>query len=746
MSQQHIMGETARSPVARALSPSTITADYQLYGKKKPHTVYTQQELNECTFKPKISENSKVLLQDLTTDPVQERTKQILEQRERRIKEIRSRLEEQKQMTFKPNISDYSFRGKRTNFMESIDEQIQRRREFLEKCEIERKTREEKESIASFTPQITETSKQLGTRGGNVFDRLFTPKKVPSEEQSEMDLNSTTISSESKSKSVRSESCTPTDEKLFHQAKEREQKRKQLEEEALEQAKKLQEFKVNEKSEEFLKAKLIKDLAKAFKDCPREDELTITFSEFVKVLSNLSFSASKKEEQAIIDEIWKIMDVEGSGSIHFERYLSIMMAIFDKNLISKSDEPIRDKLEELGHSIKKLSINKIAFSKINEERFEKIKKETDKDLTFKPNINASTPKKQRESSEQSDTKNEPRYLKLMKQHSEMEEKMKRDREAWEKKKMTDCTFQPRTNSAKKSYGQTHNSNASSVSRFDLLYQMASKPKKPLSEKTAAEREIEECTFRPDTSQTKNVSLSKSIDFDSIKGFKETIGRIRKGNEERERLYNYFNNVREKAATTTDDFKNKKTEFKPFSFQLDKRKKSKPLLYMDVNLGVGKSGRLAIHEGDSAETLASNFAKTYKLDELLQKRLEQLIKHHIDMHEQALENDCCKTDHSNVESHQDSAMNQKENLEPSSSTTNDEEIESSQGDTVSATTLVRDEHDDEFKVVAPKKSSQPPRSKTPTPKTNDFNLRRSYDDSKRSKTPTSISYKSKLPLK
>ena len=33
------------------------TADYATIGKKKQEPVYTEQELKECTFKPKISEN-----------------------------------------------------------------------------------------------------------------------------------------------------------------------------------------------------------------------------------------------------------------------------------------------------------------------------------------------------------------------------------------------------------------------------------------------------------------------------------------------------------------------------------------------------------------------------------------------------------------------------------------------------------------------------------------------------------------
>ena len=40
----------------------------------------------------------------------------------------------------------------------------------------------------------------------------------------------------------------------------------------------------------------------------------------------------------------------------------------------------------------------------------------------------------------------------------------------------------------------------------------------------------------------------------------------------------------------------------------------PLLYVDVNLGQGRTGRIGIYRGDDPVVLAHNFATTYQLDE------------------------------------------------------------------------------------------------------------------------------------
>ena len=56
----------------------------------------------------------------------------------------------------------------------------------------------------------------------------------------------------------------------------------------------------------------------------------------------------------------------------------------------------------------------------------------------------------------------------------------------------------------------------------------------------------------------------------------------------------------RAAPTTST--ERKTEPRPFSFQTDRRQERKqPLLYMDVNLGPGRTGRIGLHGDDDPQS-------------------------------------------------------------------------------------------------------------------------------------------------
>ncbi len=46
--------------------------------------------------------------------------------------------------------------------------------------------------------------------------------------------------------------------------------------------------------------------------------------------------------------------------------------------------------------------------------------------------------------------------------------------------------------------------------------------------------------------------------------------------------------------------------------------------MDVNLGPGKSERIVVFEGDTAEGLADKFASTHGLDSNMRGKLSQLL--------------------------------------------------------------------------------------------------------------------------
>merc|ERR1711879_56121 len=49
-----------------------------------------------------------------------------------------------------------------------------------------------------------------------------------------------------------------------------------------------------------------------------------------------------------------------------------------------------------------------------------------------------------------------------------------------------------------------------------------------------------------------------------------------------------------------------------------------LLYMDVNTGHGRTGRIGVHEGDDLHTLAKNFAIAFQLDAQMECRLEEML--------------------------------------------------------------------------------------------------------------------------
>ncbi|EKF29071.1 hypothetical protein MOQ_007161 [Trypanosoma cruzi marinkellei] len=71
-----------------------------------------------------------------------------------------------------------------------------------------------------------------------------------------------------------------------------------------------------------------------------------------------------------------------------------------------------------------------------------------------------------------------------------------------------------------------------------------------------------------------------------------------------------------------------TVVEPFSLQAEARhlyrEQQKPVLYVDVDLPSGKTGRIGVHRGDEAAVLAKRFGDTYGLNEELRQRLELLL--------------------------------------------------------------------------------------------------------------------------
>lgn len=71
--------------------------------------------------------------------------------------------------------------------------------------------------------------------------------------------------------------------------------------------------------------------------------------------------------------------------------------------------------------------------------------------------------------------------------------------------------------------------------------------------------------------------------------------------------------------------------KPFSFLQREKNKKNVMIYVDVNIAPGKTGRIAVHEGDNPKQLAKNFCNVYHLNEEMEEMLEDLLIQQINDH-------------------------------------------------------------------------------------------------------------------
>eukprot|EP00908_Phaeocystis_cordata_P016484 Transcript_27744.p1 GENE.Transcript_27744~~Transcript_27744.p1 ORF type:complete len:816 (+),score=406.70 Transcript_27744:122-2569(+) len=192
--------------------------------------------------------------------------------------------------------------------------------------------------------------------------------------------------------------------------------------------------------------------------------------------------------------------------------------------------------------------------------------------------------------------------------------------------MKACSFKPEINK-KASVPLSPSKEGNSLEAGERLYHHAT-AKMLAEENVLSTTDLEvaqQCTFKPQIF-TKSYSPQKAAADADAKplGYQQAVGRMRRAQEEREARELEEQSVAAARAATTAAAS--RTDVKPFAFQTDRRQERKqPLLYMDVNLGPGKTGRIGLHQGDDAAMLAANFARAYQLDGSMRDRLQQLIE-------------------------------------------------------------------------------------------------------------------------
>jgi len=73
-----------------------------------------------------------------------------------------------------------------------------------------------------------------------------------------------------------------------------------------------------------------------------------------------------------------------------------------------------------------------------------------------------------------------------------------------------------------------------------------------------------------------------------------------------------------------------SSFKPPSFlNRQKAPKQDVIVYVDVDIAPGKTGRIGIHQGDDPNQLAESFARTYSLNPKMKESLVKLLQSYLD---------------------------------------------------------------------------------------------------------------------
>jgi len=198
----------------------------------------------------------------------------------------------------------------------------------------------------------------------------------------------------------------------------------------------------------------------------------------------------------------------------------------------------------------------------------------------------------------------------------------------DEKEMEHCTFKPLINTTERK-GERQ-----AISVGERLYATAKEKaaEKGPSIPTWELRELEQCTFHPKINKNSPV----------FSGNRKTAGKPSRQAKEREQP-----DKGAKWATAHDlqpdgrsgvhalgpggEDTERTTPMSP-TFRTDQRQRDRthPLLYVDINVGLGKVGRIGLHEGDDPAVLAQNFCLTYSLGDATKLKLVAFLTEQLAM--------------------------------------------------------------------------------------------------------------------
>ena len=301
-----------------------------------------------------------------------------------------------------------------------------------------------------------------------------------------------------------------------------------------------------------------------------------------------------------------------------------------------------EKLFNLIELLKHKNYNRIANQKLQNLKPSEVKAimEKESNLTFKPRINkisdmiAQKKKRYRfeesygekkETYNQFDLIEELYYKEAVRKHN-----IKKQQELKEERELEECTFTPEINRRSRST-QKEISCYPSSEQFERIKEEQEYKKgirkelKKISADQREQEELKECTFHPKinefnpsvfresaipTNYEKEVNRMRIAFFDKLEK-KMKLTEIPRGEN-----YEYYRNLPINPPKCAMNYIIRDEE---------------PFLYLDVNIGKNKTGRIGLKENDDPLQKARNFAVTFQLNQDMEHGLASLLEEQLRFH-------------------------------------------------------------------------------------------------------------------
>lgn len=216
--------------------------------------------------------------------------------------------------------------------------------------------------------------------------------------------------------------------------------------------------------------------------------------------------------------------------------------------------------------------------------------------------------------------------------SQKEQNLERKRLQAEEKLRQECTFKPQTVAAKRGAAKRPTSSQDIKNVVERLYETQTEKHemlKKLNEQKQQKKELEElkkCTFFPQTNDIENLEdLRKLYSQSNVpKNFDKDVERLKLANERKAELKRRMEHI-----PTGENYEKRRNEpFRPPSCaEVDHRERfsRQPFMHFDISVGGGRSGRLALCEGDDPTDKARSFAAAFQLKPEMEENLRHLIQ-------------------------------------------------------------------------------------------------------------------------